>query len=236
MFIAATLIAALIALDDADEATVVTPDPTSSALAEAIPDGIIAVSLVVTSHLLARPSRDAEIVAIVPEQRIAEVIGRTEDGEWLRLVYPLGSNLRGWMPRANTVERQGDPAGAPTVAADAPEEGEPAVIDPADLLPDLTISDATVLPNGRLAVRIDNIGASAMEGAVGLEVTGVEGALLGVFTIEDLSLAPGRSATVPTTVEVIATGVYRIELDRLNQIEESGEFNNTLRKLLAAVR
>ncbi len=85
-------------------------------------------------------------------------------------------------------------------------------------------------------MRVDNVGGAPVEGSVGLEVTGAEGALLGVFTIEDLSLDPGRSATVTTTVEVTSTGVYRIELDRLDDIEESGEFNNSLRKLLAAVR
>lgn len=235
MLIAAAVVAGLIALDDPDDETAAAPASTVDS-ADAIPGGIVAVRPVLTSHLLARPSRDAEIVAIVPEQRVAEVVGRSEDGEWLRLIYPLGSELAGWMPRANIVAAQGDPAAAPIIAADAPgEDGEPD-IDPADLLPDLTISDATVLPNGRLSVRIDNIGASAIEASVGLEVTGAEGALLGVFTVEDLSLAPGRSATVPTTVEVTSTGVYQIELDRLNEIEESGEFNNSLRKLLAAVR
>jgi hypothetical protein len=191
---------------------------------------------VVTTHLLTRPSRDAEVVAIVPQHQLAEVVGRTDDGEWLRLIYPIGSKLEGWMPRANTLERQGDPGTTPAVALAVAVEDPTSDVDPADLLPDLTISDATVLPNGRLSVRIDNIGATAVDASVGLEVTSAEGALLGVFTVESLSLAPGRSATVPTTVEVIATGVYRIELDRLNQIEESGEFNNTLRKLLAAVR
>ncbi len=236
MLIAAALIASLIAFDDPDGATVAVPTPAATAGVDEIPAGIIAVRPAVTSHLLARPSREAAIVAIVPERRVAEVTGRSEDGEWLRLIYPLGSNLQGWMPLANVVEEQGDLAAAPVIAADAPGEAGVPAVDPADLLPDLTISDATVLPNGRLLVRIDNIGASAIEGSVGLEVTGAEGGLLGVFTVENLSLAPGRSATVPTTVEVTSTGVYQIELDRLNQIEESGEFNNTLRKLLAAVR
>jgi CBS domain-containing protein len=235
VLIATAVVAALIALDDPDDETVAPPALTTGS-ADSIPEGIVAVRPVLTSHLLARPSRDAEIVAIVPEQRIAEVIGRSEDGEWLRLVYPLGSELVGWMPRANIVTAQGDPTGTPIIAADAPGAVGDPVVDPADLLPDLTISDATVLPNGRLSVRIDNIGASPINASVGLEVTGAEGALLGVFTVEDLSLAPGRSATVPTTVEVTSTGVYQIELDRLNEIEESGEFNNSLRKLLAAVR
>lgn len=234
MLIAAAVIAAMIAVDESHDefAAATTPTPTAAAL----PADIVVVSVVVTSHLLARPSSDAEIVAIVPELRLAEVTGRTEDGAWLRLTYPVGTEIRGWMPASHTLLRQGDTTtteSIPLVEAVEPPNGE---VDASLLLPDLTISDATVLPNGRLSVRIDNIGASAIDAAVGLEVTGAEGALLGVFTIEDLRLAPGRSATVPTTVEVTSTGVYRIELDRLNQIEESGEFNNTLRKLLAAVR
>ena len=236
MFIAAALIAALIALDDNGDTLIAQPTQLPTAAVDQLPSDIVAVSAAVTTHLLARPSRDAEIVAIVPQHRVAEVVGRTEDGEWLRLVYPIVSNREGGMPTANTLARQGDPATTPAVSLAAASEPIGSEVDPADLLPDLTISDATVLPNGRLSVRIDNIGASAIEGSVGLEVTGVEGALLGVFTVEALSLAPGRRATVPTTVEVTTTGVYQIELDRLNQIEESGEFNNTLRKLLAAVR
>ena len=45
-------------------------------------------------------------------------------------------------------------------------------------------------------------------------------------------LGPGRSAAVNTGVTVTQTGLFVIEVDPVNEVEESSEFNNSKRVLL----
>ncbi len=49
-------------------------------------------------------------------------------------------------------------------------------------------------------------------------------------------LQPGRSATVNTQIAITQTGEYVLEVDWLDDVKESNEFNNTLRTLLVGRR
>lgn len=197
--------------------------------------------LALTTNMYARPTRTAELVAIIPEGRVARVTGRTDDSEWLRVNYPPASGLEGWVPKASAEVASLPPlAGVPAVAAGAAVAaagGEVSDGGEQDALPDLTVSSAEVQPNGTLVVRITNVGRGLFQGRVDLQVTGAEGELLGVLDA-DLTQSPlgaGRSASVNTGVLIRATGLVVIEVDHLNRVAEPDEFNNTRRVLLVGV-
>ncbi len=196
--------------------------------------------LATTSNLYARPARASELVAVIPAGREARVTGRTEDAAWLRVVYPPQSSLEGWVPRANFVaatvpDLTSMPALAPETVSSTGGRGTGT--GDGELLPDLTVASADVQPNGNLAVRITNEGRAPFAGRTGLQVSGADGEILGVLDVDltESPLVPGRSASVNTGIQVRRTGLFVIEVDRGNQVKESGEFNNIRRVLLVGV-
>ena len=90
------------------------------------------------------------------------------------------------------------------------------------------------LPNGSLTIVIENIGTGRFLGTIGVQVTSGSGELLGVLDTQATTLLPNRTATVDTRLTIETTGSYLIELDRLDRIEESSEFNNAQRFFLVA--
>lgn len=214
--------------------------PTASEAADATATAEVegpTARVALTANLYGSPSRTADLVAIVPEGRPVRVTGRTDDSTWLRIIYPVSSTLEGWLPATNLVEESlPDLAAVPDVASIAggvDGEGAGGLTDePA--LPDLTVSSADVGLNGVLSVRITNIGRAAFTESVGLRVTTAEGEIVGALDV-DLGASPlgaGRSASVNTGVVVTETGLFVIEVDPTNEIEESSEFNNSRRVLL----
>jgi hypothetical protein len=165
------------------------------------------------------------------------VSGRTDDSEWLRIIYPVTSTLEGWVPTANmVVAALPDLAAVPAVASLI--QGEDGEVDggllDSQALPDLTVSSADVQSTGQLAVRITNVGRAPFAGQVGLRITTADGEIVGVLDVDLAAspLGPGRSASINTGTVVTATGLYVIEVDPANDVEEASEFNNTRRVLL----
>lgn len=190
---------------------------------------------VLTSNLRATPGTQSDILAIVPTQQITRVTGRSADGEWLRLAYPADSDLAGWAPRTSFEVQRGDLATVAVASIGAPDDGGPAVPSAEDdPLPDLEVVDAYLLPNGSLTIVIENIGTGRFLGAISVQVTSASGELLGVLDTQPTTLLPNRTATVDTRLTIETTGSYLIELDRLDRIEESSEFNNASRFFLVA--
>ncbi len=232
ILVAGIAIGAIWVLDAADR----TPQAAEAADATPTPvDGPTAV-VALTSNMYGSPSRTSDLVAIVPQERTVRVSGQTDDSTWLRVIYPVSSTLEGWIPAANMVEASlPDLAAIPIVASVVrAEDGEPGGLLEEAALADLTVSSADVQPTGQLAVRITNVGRAPFEGSVGLRITTAEGEIIGVLDI-DLSgspLGPGRSASVNTGTSITATGLYVIEVDPTNEVEEASEFNNTRRVLL----
>jgi hypothetical protein len=226
---------AVIALVDTASSADGAPATPATPTAE-VPDGAT-VTLALTSNMYAHPSRSADLVAVVPSGRIARVTGRTEDNEWLRVVYPANSSLEGWIVRGGVVAAtEPDLTELPAIAAAGsldPDGASGGLLDD-NPLPDLTVSSADVIPNGTLEVRISNVGRAAFADIVEVRVTGVDGELLAVVEADltNQPLIPGRSASVNTGVAITRTGLYVIDVDRDNHIEEENEFNNTLRVLL----
>ncbi len=199
--------------------------------------GTVTVRAALTTNMRAAPDRQAEVVAIIPGDRVADVVGRAPSGSWLQVVYPPGSRLQGWVPASNVEPVAGDASGVPVVdVAEPVAPGASATpgATAAPALPDLTITNAFVAPNGTLTIRMANVGAGRFDGAVGLRVTSAAGEVVGVVDVQRTLLAPGRSATVNTQVTIVQTGEYVLELDWLDDVKESNEFNNTLRTLLVA--
>ncbi|MDO9445787.1 MAG: CARDB domain-containing protein [Dehalococcoidia bacterium] len=207
------------------------PEPTAAAI-----EGPVAI-VALTSNIYGRPTRTADLVAIVPEGRTVRVSGRTDDSEWLRIIYPVTSALEGWVPAANMIAAaMPDLAAVPAVASIV--QGEDGEVDggllDSEALPDLTVSSADVQSNGQLAVRITNVGRAPFAGQVGLRITTADGEIVGVLDVdlEASPLGPGRSASINTGTVVAATGLYVIEVDPANDVVEASEFNNTRRVLL----
>jgi hypothetical protein len=233
VLVAAAVIAAIALIDPAtDGRASAAPEPTATPPALEGPHAVVAL----TSNMYARPSRTSDIVAIVPEGRTVRVTGRTDDALWLRVVYPLTSTLEGWIALTNVVAASApDLAALPEVAtAGAPDGGAGGGLVEEETLPDLTVSSAEVQPNGMLVVRITNIGRATFASTVGVHVSTFDGEIVGVLEVDltNQPLAPGRSASVNTGVLVTRTGLFVIEVDRANEVEEASEFNNIRRVLL----
>ena len=235
VLIAAIAITTIVALDRAS-------DDNNTAAARATPtdpfeglEGVLARA-VLTTNLRAAPGRLSDILAIVPTQQLTRITGRSADGEWLRVAYPAGSDLAGWAPRASFEVERGDLATIAVASIGASGDGDtgavPSVED--DPLPDLALIDAYLLPNGNLTLVIENVGTGRFIGTIGLQVTSGSGELLRVLDTQETSLLPNRTATVDTGLEIVTTGSYLIELDRLDRIEEASEFNNATRVFLVA--
>jgi hypothetical protein len=156
---------------------------------------------------------------------------------WLRVVYPMSSTLEGWIAATNIeADTSPDLASLPSIAPEGDAVGEegPGSLLEDDPLPDLTISSADVSADGSLEVRITNVGRATFADTVDVRVTSAEGVLLGMLDADltEQALTPGRSASVSSGVRIVRTGLYVIEVDSLNRIDEAGEFNNTRRVLL----
>lgn len=140
------------------------PAPVAGVAVLPVEAGPDTVEVYATSNVRAAPEATAEIVAIVPGGRPAEAIGRTADGQWVRVAYPAGSTIRGWLPASRVVI---DREALDRLPADAPLPSAPAVTaetaaPTADALPDLTISDVFLLQDGRLAIDIRNVGGGGL--------------------------------------------------------------------------
>ena len=226
--VAAAVIATIAALDDG---------ASGEAPAVAAP-AAEPLRLTVTSNLRAAPDRLSEILAILPAETAVELRSRSADGQWIEVARADGGAAGGWVLAA-AVPLDEAAIGALPVGGGASVEGsgEPVVeaTPAAEALPDLMIAEVFLLADGRLAVGLRNVGdAPLIETEVPLSISKAAGEILGVFRIGPTTLAPGSSATVVTSVVVSETGSFVLELDRPNEIRESGEFNNTFRTLLVA--
>jgi hypothetical protein len=197
------------------------------------------VTLAVTSNAYARPARTSDLVAIIPEGRVGRLTGRSEDNEWLRVIYPPSSSIEGWVPSANAVA-----ATLPSLATvPVVEQAEDASIGASGAtgatapLPDLTVSSAEVQPNGALRVQITNAGRATFTGKVGLRVTDTDGATIGTLEVDltQSSVAAGRSASVSTGFTIKTTGLFTIDVDHEQRVAEANDANNSRRVLLVGV-
>ena len=242
MLTAALVIAAIAVWGGEEQAAPAAVSGAGDAPAGAVPaDAGPRAEAHVTTNLRLSPHRAADVVAVIPRGREAELQGRSADGAWAQLVYPPGG-VSGWAPVAAFAISERDIASAPVRASEvetpptaAAGTAAPDATPGPDALPDLSVANAFLLPDGRLTVSVRNGGdAPLVEQRISLRVSSAEGEILGILEIGPTSLAPGAVATAITPVAVRQTGVYILELDRLDAIAESSEFNNSFSQLFVA--
>ena len=212
------------------------PKETATSANRAAPEAGAVFAL--TTNVYARPTRASDLVTIIPEGRAAIVTGSTDDGAWLRVVYPLQSTIEGWAPKTSArADSLPDlttlPVAqtTPITSSSANGQGGP------NALPDLTVSSAEVQANGQLIVRVTNAGIGAFNGKTTLTIATGEGAPLGTAAVDftQSTLPTGRSAVIDTKVTIRQTGLVVVEVDAEKSVAESNESNNTRRVLLVGV-
>ncbi len=87
------------------------------------------------------PATSYAILGTIPNGAVVSIIGRNEDETWLQVIYPPGSQLRGWV-NASFVEVTGDIS---QLVVAGPGSG-PSVIVPTQVIPTVTPVLSTVTP------------------------------------------------------------------------------------------
>jgi hypothetical protein len=177
----------------------------------------------------------------VPADHTVELLARTPSDEWVRVAYPPGSTVQGWLPTNRLELTAAEVAALPEAAAASEVSAsntEGATAGPAPRgLPDLVITDVFLLQDGRMSVDIRNEGpGTLLDTAIPLHVTRASGEIVGVLEIGPTTLVAGASATAVTPIVVPSTGTYLLQLDRADLIHEAGETNNGYSALLVVSR
>jgi uncharacterized protein YraI len=201
------------------------------------------------------PGSNYQALGTIPRDKEVEIIGTSEDGEWLEVYFLPPSKLTGWVSSA-LLEVEGDLSGIPvstpeafavpevptteapvsqpteapteSVPTDTPEPSPSATVPPE--MPDLVISGAPVQET-TLIITVTNQGGGELEQR--LVQIGVfdarDSRLLRTVNAGPFTLAPGQSIDIPTGYD-IRGGPARllVIVDPQGQIEESDDTNNRL--------
>lgn len=209
----------------------------------------------VTVSVRSDPGNDYQILGVLRRGAEVEIVGKSEDGEWLQIIYPPGSGLRGWV-LAESMEIEGNPGALdiatpeqmiepqPTrerAATEAPPtdtppseesptpEATPLPSPTVAPLPDLVIGGVMV-SGGVAVVTITNQGAGPLADAVFdvaiFDVSGSE--LLYSLTTGPHELQPGASIDIKTDYS-LQSGLSQllIQVDSAGAIQESDDSNNS---------
>jgi hypothetical protein len=201
-----------------------------------------------TVNVRSDPGNAFQALGVLRKDAEVEIVAKSEDGEWLQIVYPSGSNLRGWV-LAESLEVTGDlstlgiatPENIPVpVAPTSPAvTEEPTTPTPSELtptpsptplapLPDLVIR-GTVISGGKLVVTVTNQGPGSLTSAtvtVGVFDSSAT-ATLGSGSAGPLTLTPSASIDVKTDYDIPNTQTQLlIIVDPQGAIPEADDTNN----------
>lgn len=180
----------------------------------------------VTANVYATPTRDAEVIAILPAGQSARPLARNDASSWVSIAYPPSSTEHGWV-RASALAITATAVTALPVSTDAATMTARDTNTPA-ALPDLTIGDAFLLQENRLAIAIRNVGSGPVTDArFSVQIGKLEGDLVSVVEVGPTTIGAGGSATVVTPVTITTPGSYRITIDVPSSIGERLATNNT---------
>ncbi|HZP57816.1 MAG TPA: CARDB domain-containing protein [Dehalococcoidia bacterium] len=172
------------------------------------------------------------------------VDGRTTDTKWLRIIFPPGSELHGWVDAADVDVTSGDPAALTVATAEPPVVVEVPTLPPTSTpevlptetptetpvgggLPDLTIGTTPTITGGKLFVTVTNIGRGVATGDLVVAVFNDDGTrLLGGATVPGATVGPGESVDVGTGLAITGTQTLLIVVDPNGDIEETDNTNN----------
>jgi hypothetical protein len=203
-----------------------------------------------TVNVRSDPGNAFQALGVLRNGTEVEIVAKSEDGKWFQIVYPSGSNLRGWV-LAESLDVNGDMSGlgvatpenipvpvVPTSPAvtQAPTTPTPSGLTPTPSptplapLPDLVIS-GTVISGGKLVITVTNQGLGPLTSAtVAVSVFDLAGtALLGSGSAGPLTLTPGASIDVKTNYAIPASPTQLlIIVDPQGTIAETDDTNNRL--------
>lgn len=190
-------------------ATGTAPTPTGATEAASPSAGALTGEVIATANVRSGPDERYPVLGTVRNGASLEVVGRSEDEQWLQVVYPPRSGLHGWLD-ATFLRLNGDPTRLALATAEAlpiPEVPTQPPVTPAGTpspaleptatesptpevpLPDLVIAVPVSIVGGNLVVTVQNQGKGAVEGQE-IEV--------GVFDEQGQTLLQQTSAGVET--------------------------------------
>jgi uncharacterized protein YraI len=196
------------------------------------------------------PGNTTQALGVLRRGGQVTVDGKSEDGEWLEIVYPPRSKLHGWV-MASSLDLQGDAASlavatpeeiplavAPTsVAVATAEETTPTpeltvtvTTTALPTLPDLVVSNWLV-SGGYLVVTVTNQGTGTLTAtAIDVGVFDASGAkLLNSTSAAPQTLKPGASIDIKTGYLTLgAPGQVLVIVDPNGKIPETNDTNNRL--------
>jgi hypothetical protein len=202
-----------------------------------------------TVNVRSDPGNAFQALGVLRNGTEVEIVAKSEDGKWFQIVYPSGSNLRGWV-LAESLEVTGDLSGLGVatpehipvpVAPTSPAVTPPTTPTPSNLtptpsptppipLPDLVIS-GTVISGGKLVITVTDQGLGPLTSAtVAVSVFDLAGTgLLGSGSAGPLTLTPGASIDVKTNYAIPAGPVQLLVIvDPQGTIPETDDTNNRL--------
>jgi uncharacterized protein YraI len=202
-----------------------------------------------TVNVRSDPGNAFQALGVLRNGTEVEIVAKSEDGEWFQIVYPSGSNLRGWV-LAESLEVTGDLSGLGVatpehipvpVAPTSPVVTQPTTPTPSNLtptpsptppipLPDLVIS-GTVISGGKLVITVTDQGLGPLTSAtVAVSVFDLAGTgLLGSGSAGPLTLTPGASIDIKTDYAIQPTPVQLLVIvDPQGTIAETDDTNNRL--------
>jgi len=202
-----------------------------------------------TINVRSDPGNAFQALGVLRNGAEVEIVAKSADGEWFQIVYPSGSNLRGWV-LAESLEVTGDLSGLGVatpehipvpVAPTSPAVTQSATPTPSNLtptpsptppvpLPDLVIS-GTVISGGKLVITVTDQGLGPLTSAtVAVSVFDLAGTgLLGSGSAGPLTLTPGASIDIKTDYAIQPTPVQLLVIvDPQGTIPETDDTNNRL--------
>ena len=175
-----------------------------------------------------------------------KIVAKNDDGDWLQIVYPPGSELFGWVAVAS-LEIEGDitglavatpeslpqadvPTSQPLKATPTPNATIAPTATPLPPLPDLVVGGFLV-SGQTLVVTITNQGSGPVSNAyIDVSVFDVTGAQsLNTVTVGPVNLQPGASLDVKTGYNAIkGAAQVLVIIDAGGKVAETDDTNNRL--------
>jgi hypothetical protein len=205
-----------------------------------------------TTTAVRRAPGQLVVLGTIPRNTDVTIDGRSEESEWLRIIFPPNSELHGWV-EADSVDIVGGANLAslavttpePIVVVDLPttdpeleltpddtpfpEETEELTPTPDTGLPDLVVGTTPILSEGILYVTVVNQGTGIAEGDLVVAIFDVDGTqLLGGSTLAGFTLGAGLSIDVGTGYAVTESQSLLLIVDPEGNIEESDNTNNQI--------
>lgn len=201
-----------------------------------------------TVNVRSDPGNAFQALGVLRKGAEVEIVAKSEDGEWLQIVYPSGSSLRGWV-LAESLEVTGDLSTlgiatpenipVPVVPTSPPVTEAPTTPTPSDLTPTPTLTPLAPLPDlvirgtliagGKMVATVTNQGPGPLTSAtVEVSVFDLAGTgLLGSGSSGPITLTPGASIDVKTDYDIPTTQTQLlIIVDPQGAIPEADDTNN----------